>query len=67
MKKIGLYLFTNDLRIEDNALLHKASQFVNQLTCVVIEPHLSAFSREFAKEHQYGAHRAKFISQSIID
>ncbi|PMM58050.1 DASH family cryptochrome [Vibrio splendidus] len=66
MKKIGLYLFTNDLRIEDNALLHKASQFVSQLTCVVIEPHLSAFAREFAKEHQYGAHRAKFISQSII-
>ncbi|MEZ8814931.1 DASH family cryptochrome [Vibrio cyclitrophicus] len=67
MKKIGLYLFTNDLRADDNELLGKASRLVDELICVVIEPNLSVFSRKFAKEQQYGAERAKFISQSITD
>ncbi|OED71098.1 DASH family cryptochrome [Vibrio crassostreae] len=67
MKKIGLYLFTNDLRINDNALLYQASQIVDELVCVVVEPLLSHYSAQFAQEQQYGAHRIAFISQSISD
>ncbi|WP_086970000.1 DASH family cryptochrome [Vibrio coralliirubri] len=67
MKKIGLYLFTNDLRINDNALLYQASQIVDELVCVVVEPILSHYSSQFAQEQQYGAHRTAFISQSISD
>ncbi|UPR53548.1 DASH family cryptochrome [Vibrio cyclitrophicus] len=67
MKKIGLYLFTNDLRINDNTLLYQASQFVDELVCVVVEPNLSHYSSLFAQEQNYGAHRIAFISQSISD
>ncbi|SBS65987.1 DASH family cryptochrome [Vibrio atlanticus] len=67
MKKIGLYLFTNDLRINDNQLLHQAAQVVDELVCVIVEPTLSRFSAEFAQEHSYGAHRQTFISQSIAN
>ena len=67
MKKIGLYLFTNDLRIKDNTLLYQASQVVDELVCVVVEPVLSHYSSQFAQEQQYGAHRTAFISQSISE
>ncbi|MFA0016288.1 DASH family cryptochrome [Vibrio lentus] len=67
MKKIGLYLFTNDLRINDNQLLHQAAQVVDELVCVIVEPTLSRFSAKFAQEHSYGAHRQTFISQSIAN
>ncbi|MFA0160672.1 DASH family cryptochrome [Vibrio splendidus] len=67
MKKIGLYLFTNDFRINDNQLLHQAAQVVDELVCVIVEPTLSRFSAEFAQEHSYGAHRQTFISQSIAN
>ncbi|CAK1698590.1 Cryptochrome DASH [Vibrio crassostreae] len=67
MKKIGLYLFTNDLRINDNTLLNQASQIVDELVCVAVEPVLSHYSSQFAQEEQYGARRAAFISQSISD
>ena len=56
MKKIGLYLFTNDLRINDNQLLHCAAQSVDKLIFVIIEPTLVPFSADFAQEQSYGAH-----------
>ncbi|WP_135384918.1 DASH family cryptochrome [Vibrio tasmaniensis] len=65
MKKIGLYLFTNDLRINDNQLLHCAAQSVDKLIFVIVEPTLVRFSADFAKEQSYGAHRQTFVSQSI--
>ncbi|MFA0092777.1 deoxyribodipyrimidine photo-lyase, partial [Vibrio sp. 10N.261.49.A11] len=65
MKKIGLYLFTNDLRINDNQLLHCAAQNVDKLIFVIVEPTLVHFSADFAKEQSYGAHRQTFVSQSI--
>ncbi|MFS1440913.1 MULTISPECIES: DASH family cryptochrome [unclassified Vibrio] len=65
MKKIGLYLFTNDLRINDNTLLNQASQIVDELVCVAVEPVLSHYSSQFAQEEQYGARRTAFISQSL--
>ncbi|WP_286298493.1 DASH family cryptochrome [Vibrio apostichopi] len=67
MKKIGLYLFTNDLRINDNQLLHHAAQVVDELVCVIVEPTLSRFSADYAQERIYGAHRQTFISQSIAN
>ena len=65
MKKIGLYLFTNDLRINDNTLLYQASQSVDELLCVVIEPKLSAYSVRLSQEEHNGAHRHLFIKQAI--
>ncbi|MFA0191441.1 DASH family cryptochrome [Vibrio lentus] len=65
MKKIGLYLFTNDLRINDNQLLHCAAQSVDKLICVTVEPTLVHFSADFAQEQNYGVHRQSFVSQSL--
>ncbi|MBU2908617.1 DASH family cryptochrome [Vibrio splendidus] len=65
MKKIGLYLFTNDLRINDNQLLHYAAQSVDKLICVTVEPTLVRFSADFAQEQDYGVHRQSFVSQSL--
>ncbi|UOE79783.1 DASH family cryptochrome [Vibrio splendidus] len=67
MKKIGLYLFTNDLRINDNQLLHCAAQTVEKLICVIVEPTLVRFSADLAQEQSYGAHRQTFASQSIAN
>ncbi|MEZ9568880.1 DASH family cryptochrome [Vibrio splendidus] len=65
MKKIGLYLFTNDLRINDNQLLNCAAQSVDNLICVIVEPTLVRFSADFAQEQNYGVHRQSFVSQSL--
>ncbi|PTP94400.1 DASH family cryptochrome [Vibrio splendidus] len=67
MKKIGLYLFTNDLRINDNQLLHCAAQSVDKLIYVIVEPTLVRFSADLAQEQSYGAHRQAFVSQSIAN
>ncbi|PTP83235.1 DASH family cryptochrome [Vibrio splendidus] len=67
MKKIGLYLFTNDLRINDNQLLHYAVQSVDKLICVIVEPTLVRFSADLAQGQSYGAHRQAFVSQSIVN
>lgn len=67
MKKIGLYLFTNDLRINDNTLLYKASQSVDELLCVAVEPRLSTYSVRLSQEQENGAHRHLFIKQAIDD
>lgn len=67
MKKIGLYLFTNDLRINDNTLLHRASQLVDELLCVAVEPRLSTYSVRLSQEQENGAHRHLFIKQAIDD
>ncbi|CAH7277110.1 Cryptochrome DASH [Vibrio chagasii] len=67
MKKIGLYLFTNDLRINDNTLLYQASQIVDELLCVAIEPKLSTYSVRLSQEQENGPHRHLFIKQSIDD
>ncbi len=67
MKKIGLYLFTNDLRINDNTLLHQASQLVDELLCGVVEPKLSTYSVRLSQEQENGAHRHLFINQATDD
>ncbi|PTO62274.1 DASH family cryptochrome [Vibrio splendidus] len=67
MKKIGLYLFTNDLRINDNQLLNCAAHGVDNLICVIVEPTLVRFSADLAQEQSYGAHRQTFVSQSIAN
>lgn len=67
MKKIGLYMFTNDLRINDNLLLHHAAQSVDELICVIVEPSLSQFSADFAQQLEYGSRRRDFITQSIAN
>ena len=67
MKKVGLYLFTNDLRIHDNTLLHRASQLVDELLCVAIESRLSTYSVRLSQEQENGAHRHLVIKQAIDD
>ena len=65
MKKIGLYLFTNDLRINDNQLFHYAAQSVDKLICAIVEPTLVRFSADFAQEQSYGAHRKNKVMVHI--
>ncbi|WP_201285950.1 deoxyribodipyrimidine photo-lyase, partial [Klebsiella pneumoniae] len=42
-KKIGLYWFTNDLRVNDNPLLEQASQQVDRLICLYCYPSITPF------------------------
>ena len=38
MKKLGIYWFSNDLRIDDNPALATAAQEVDQLLCIAFIP-----------------------------
>ncbi|PMH44458.1 FAD-binding protein [Vibrio sp. 10N.286.49.B3] len=67
MKKIGLYYFTNDLRVNDNSLLEQASQQVDELICLFIFPELSGYVIKYSSESHLGTHQQQFISQSCQD
>ncbi|WP_244325664.1 deoxyribodipyrimidine photo-lyase [Shewanella aestuarii] len=62
---IGVYWFTNDLRIHDNPLLQRASVEVDALICVYCYPELSPFLRQYAQEAKLGYSRQLFLNQSL--
>ena len=68
---IGVYFFTNDLRIHDNALLHRAAEEVDQLLCVFCYPHFHY--QQWWQESNWqqltslGQHRAQFLLESLTD
>lgn len=64
-KRIGLYWFTNDLRLTDNPLLHKASKEVDQLICLYSRPQLTCFLQKYSCQERWGAARTRFLNQSI--
>ncbi|WP_418114012.1 DASH family cryptochrome [Vibrio scophthalmi] len=61
---IGLYWFTQDLRIENNPLLQRASQDVDTLICLYCFPKMTRFITHYAQEHRFSAAKIQFLSQS---
>lgn len=64
-KRIGLYWFTNDLRLTDNPLLHKASEEVDQLICLYSKPQFNCFLQKYSCQERWGAARTRFLNQSL--
>ena len=65
-KKIGLYWFTNDLRLSDQPLLYKASQEVDELVCLYCLPQVTQFHQHFSQEKGLSDSRLSFIKQSLF-
>ncbi|MFT5421134.1 MAG: deoxyribodipyrimidine photo-lyase [Candidatus Endobugula sp.] len=66
MLKTGLYWFTNDLRVEDNSALLRATQTVQQLLCVyIVDPVWFAPNRYGLKS--MGEHRWRFLCQTLVE
>lgn len=65
MKKIGIFWFSNDLRLHDNPALMRACSQVDELICLyAIDP------RWFAPGHSHsrmGPHRSVFLQESLKD
>ena len=63
---IGLYWFTNDLRVDDNAALSQAAARTKQLLCVyIINPAWFTPNRYGLKS--MGDHRWHFLYESLLD
>jgi deoxyribodipyrimidine photo-lyase len=63
---IGLYWFTNDLRVEDNRALLKAAETTQQLLCVyTIDP--AWFTPNRYGQKSMGDHRWQFLHESLVD
>ncbi len=65
--KIGLYWFTNDLRVQDNPLLLKASREVDALICIYVMPAFTRYLQHYSQETQFGPVKAHFIKECLID
>ncbi len=63
--RIGVYLFTNDLRTYDNLLLAKASQEVDHLICVYCMVPMSPFIKHFSLQTDFGTSRLQFSKQCL--
>ncbi|GAB2659410.1 DASH family cryptochrome [Vibrio panuliri] len=66
-KKVGVFWFTNDLRVEDNQLLKRAAQEVDQLICLYCMPRFSEYLQHFSLETRFGESRQRFLHQSIAE
>lgn len=64
LKKIGLFWFTNDLRLHDNPALFRASQSVDELLCVFVidQPDRAPYGYGLKN---LGAHRERFLNESL--
>jgi deoxyribodipyrimidine photo-lyase len=65
-KKTGLFWFTNDLRIEDNPALFKATAEVDKLVCVYCVRPQSTFLDQQAPS-KLSPNRQQFLYDSLID
>lgn len=65
-KRIGLYCFTNDLRLSDNPLLVRASKEVDSLICVYCIPQLTRFLKRYSSQSQWSSARTRFLNQSLL-
>ncbi|EDP57394.1 DASH family cryptochrome [Vibrio sp. AND4] len=63
--KIGLYWFTNELRIHDNPLLAEVDKAVSELICIYCYPKLPPFLTHFAQEAQFGQNKLRFLDESL--
>lgn len=66
-KKIGLYWFTNDLRVNDNPLLAQAAQQVDSLICLYCYPSITPFLARYAQQAQWGENKQIFLDQTLND
>ncbi|WP_117232822.1 DASH family cryptochrome [Vibrio maerlii] len=66
-KKIGLYWFTNDLRIKDNPALKKAAQSVDVLLCLYCYPPISPFLKHYSQQNSFGAAKKQFLDESLFN
>lgn len=64
MKKLGIYWFSNDLRIDDNPALTIAAQEVDQLLCIAFIPRNSR-NNHHSIPVQLSKHRLDFLIQSL--
>ncbi|RQW63149.1 DASH family cryptochrome [Vibrio viridaestus] len=64
-KRVGLYWFTNDLRLNDNQLLRLAAQQVDELLCFYCLPKISPFTHRYAQEYSFGKAKQQFIIESL--
>ncbi len=66
LHNVGLYWMTNDLRIDDNLALIRASAQVKQLICVyIVDPAWFVPNRYGLKS--MGEHRCRFLYNSLIE
>ncbi len=66
MTNKGVYWFTNDLRVEDNATLLLASEKVDELLCIfVVEP--LWFNANRYGQLSLGQQRWNFLQQTLLD
>ncbi|HHF3035409.1 TPA: DASH family cryptochrome [Vibrio diabolicus] len=64
-KKIGLYWFTNDLRLHDNPLLIDACAEMDELICLYCRPSVTPYLQHFAQETSLGRAKLQFLEASI--
>jgi deoxyribodipyrimidine photo-lyase len=65
--KVGLFWFSQDLRLHDQPLLHQAAQQVDSLICLHCLPSLSAYLSHFAQVAGVGQAKRRFLAQSVRD
>lgn len=66
MKKLGIYWFNNDLRLDDNPALLAAAREVNQLLCIAFVPQ-NQLSQFHPIPIHLSEHRLNFLLQSLSD
>lgn len=64
-KTIGLYWFTNDLRLDDNPNLTKAVEEVDFLICLYCYPKVSPFLAHYAQTSEFGQPKRQFLDESL--
>ncbi|CAE6932740.1 Belongs to the DNA photolyase family [Vibrio sp. B1REV9] len=65
-RRVGLYWFTNDLRVHDNLLLSHATQEVDELLCLYCYPYITPFLSHYAQVSQLGQGRQRFIKDALL-
>ncbi|MGR5252843.1 DASH family cryptochrome [Vibrio astriarenae] len=65
LKRIGLYCFTQDLRIEDNLQLQRALSECDSLLFVYIHASQTQFHQHFSPHQWEGEHKRAFRQQSL--
>jgi len=65
-QRIGVYFFSNDLRVHDNPILHRAANDVDQLLCVFCyQSWWDAHNKQ--QLVSLGQHRARFLLETLND
>jgi len=64
-KIIGLYWFTNDLRVHDNPLLSKAAAEVDELICLYCYPSVSPYLARYSQQAKWSEPKLQFLDASL--